>query len=506
MTTYDPILYGSSDLENIVNVSSRYGKIYIYREDAEGVHMDVHPYRPWVLANEALDDRFQELEGDNYFKYIRMFDNEKSWREFRRDFKHSGIWSPSNLVQMAMMTNGLTYHKGTKRKDVSTLSFDIETTGLRHDDYSKVLIISNTYRKGDLIVRKMFTLDEYRSQAEMIMAWCRWVKAMDPSVMVGHNIFSFDIPYMLFCAEKSGATLELGRDGSVLKLQMWESQFRVDQTRNIAYRMPEVFGREMVDTFFVAMKWDIGKKFSSYALKKIIAEAGLERTDRVMVNAGLIWKYWDNRFSNPGEWEDVKKYAEHDGDDGLAVYDLCADAFFYPCQNVPFTYERMCLSASGSQINAMFLRAYLNDGCSIPKPDEKKKFQGAISLGIPGTYRNCLAFDVNSLYPSVIIQYDVYDRVKDPKCYMLHMVKAFRKQRLEFKEKALTDDFYVTLDAVAKGFLNSFYGFCSTGGLHFNSQKCAEFITEKGREILETAIKWATGKNYEELLESSKVF
>jgi DNA polymerase elongation subunit (family B) len=304
----------------------------------------------------------------------------------------------------------------------------------------------------------------------------------------------------MFVAQRCGADMRIGRDGTSLELEMFESKFRQDQSRTIQYRMPKVFGRELLDLYFIIQKFDLGKKFSRYALKTVIKEAGLEREDREMVNAALIWKIWDRRHSDPKEWEKTKRYCEGDALDTLAIWDMVGDAYFYSAQCLAMTFERCCMSASGAQINLMFIRAYLADGHSIPKPDEKKPFQGAISMGFPGVYKNSLSLDINSLYPSVIIQYSVYDKRKDPKAYMLYMVKFFREQRLIYKQKAKEDPIYVALDGVAKGFLNSFYGANSTSGLHFNSQECAELITRKGRETLEFAIKWATGNSYEELL------
>lgn len=48
--------------------------------------------------------------------------------------------------------------------ELKVLSFDIETTGLKHDINSKVLIITVSYKQNGEIRRKMFCYDEYDSQ------------------------------------------------------------------------------------------------------------------------------------------------------------------------------------------------------------------------------------------------------------------------------------------------------------------------------------------------------
>jgi DNA polymerase elongation subunit (family B) len=492
----DPIIYGNDPTENVVSVASKFGKIYQYTENSKGVKLEIKSYRPWILADENIDEQFDRMEGENEYKWIQFFSTEKAQKEFSRNYREQ-TWKPRSLVDAYMLTNGTSYFKGMQRKDVSVLSWDIETNGLVRDDKSMTYLIANTYRKGDVLIRKLFDLNNYAHQKEMLEAWADWVRKMDPSIMLGHNLMCYDIPWLLHCAAKSGAQIRIGRDGSEMQLALYESQFRVDATRNMAYRNAICFGREIVDTMFLMINFDLAKKYSSYGLKKLIAEAGLEQPDRVMVDAGKIWQMWQYRHSEPKKWEAVCAYAERDGDDALALWDLAGDSVFYPSQALPMTFSRVCMSASGGQINAQLVRAYLADGHSIPKASEKKKFRGAISHGFPGIYRNVFALDYASLYPSCIIQYEIYDKVKDPKAYVLYMVNFYRKQRLEFKALAAAGDpYYKALDATAKRQLNSFFGFYAAMSANYNSMDCANKITEMGRQMLNTLIQWGTGKTF----------
>ena len=82
-----------------------------------------------------------------------------------------------------MTRHGITLFKGLEVKDVSVLSFDIEATTLMHNENSKVLIISNTFRdRFGTIIKRMFSVDDYNNDREMIIDWCRWVKIMNPSI------------------------------------------------------------------------------------------------------------------------------------------------------------------------------------------------------------------------------------------------------------------------------------------------------------------------------------
>lgn len=493
----DAIIFGSDTRSNIVNVSVKYGRVYVYTENNGQVECEVRPFNPWLLAGEPLDDSFEELEGDGFFKYIRQFRNEKDYRNARENWRYRDIWALGSLPEQYLVSTGTTYYKNSNPKDISTLFFDIETTGLTHDHKSRVLLISNTFRKNGEIKKKLFALDEYEQDNEMLSAWVKWVRKIDPSIMVTYNGWNFDIPYLMYCAWKFGVDLNLGRDGSEIQISKFKSKFRQDQNRTIEYAEPKIFGREQVDLFFVTQKYDIGKRFSNYRLKTVVREAGLEKEGRQFYDAGFIFKTWHD----PIERAKIKQYAIDDADDTMSVYDLVVDGFFYPSQNVPKTFQKMCMSASGSQINSMLLRAYLAIGHSIPKASEKKKFQGAISKGHPGIYHNVHSLDVASLYPSIILTYNVTDKEKDPNDYVIYMVKYFREQRLVYKKLAAEGSkYYKAMDAVAKAFLNSFYGFYGTKGLHFSSPHCASEVTRYGREILTTAMDWAESRGYEVVL------
>jgi DNA polymerase elongation subunit (family B) len=143
----------------------------------------------------------------------------------------------------------------------------------------------------------------------------------------------------------------------------------------------------------------------------------------------------------------------------------------------------------------------LQDKHSIPKADEVRPYQGALSWGNPGIYKHVFKVDCQSMYPSIIINYSVYNKEKDPNGYLLELVKIFREKRLEYKKLAAetNDSYWKQMDTTAKGYLNSFYGFYGAAGLNFNSFDCADFITSKGREILSKAIVWATSKDFKDL-------
>lgn len=492
--TIESIIFGKKCIPGLVSCEVSEGKLHTFTQEAGVIKHSTYQNIYWILATSQLDGNFEQLEGELPFKFIKTYKHEGAYFSDRQRYKEREIYSIHDQKESAMIFRGFTYFRGLKLEDVSVLSFDIETTGLHHDEDSKVLLISNTFYKDGVKTSKLFAYDDYPTSRMFFEAWANWVRDIDPSVIVGHNIFSYDLPYLNYCAKREGVFLKLGRDKSFARFEPYKSKFRKDQTQFIEYNRCHIFGREIVDTMFLAIKYDISKKYESYGLKSIIATEGLEKADRQFYDAAQIrFKYQDAQ-----EWAKIKAYCEHDADDALALYFLMVPSFFYLSQSVPKSFQSIVCSASGSQINSILVRAYLQEGHSLPKASEAVDFEGATSFGRPGVYKNVSKADVSSLYPSIMITYNVFDPIKDPNQVFTQMVKYFTDERLSNKKKAkeTNDKYYRDLEQSQKICINSAYGLLGTNGLAFNSPHNAALITQHGREILKKAIDWAEAKGF----------
>lgn len=491
------LIYGKNKTEGIVSIEVEDDKAFLFIEKNGELKEEVVPNRFWILSEEKLKKEAVRLEGNLTYKYGLQYKERSEYTKMRNIFKNKEVYSIYNPQEALMVKDGYTYFKGFKdHKSISTLSFDIETTGLTMDKNSTVILIANTYRKGDTVIRKMFCYDEYESQKHMIDAWCNWVREINPSFIIGHNILIYDIPYLMHCAKMSGTYLKLGRNDSVPFVSPVTSKFRKDGSQTLDYNKIRIYGREIIDTMFLSIKYDIARKFPSYRLKEIIQFLDLEVEGRVFYDASTI----RDNYKDPIEFEKIKKYAEHDGDDSLSLFDKMIPAQFFWTQSVPKTFQEVNESATGSQLNSILVRSYLQEKHSIPKADEVQNFEGAISWGNPGIYSNVKKFDVSSLYPSIIIQHQIYNEKKDPKKHFLKMVEFFTTQRLHNKSLAQEtgNEYYDALQSSQKIGINSAYGLCGAPGLNFNYLHGADTITRLGREILKKSILWATGKDFDE--------
>lgn len=482
------LIFGKDLTSNIVSAEIDGCQIELFIEKDGIVSSKFIPHQYWILSPIQFNEHWKKLKGNLHYQYIRLFDTYDEFYKVKRLLKNHDIYFISDKKEAAMVLNGFSYFKNTKVDEVSILCFDIESTGIQHNSKSKVLLISNTFVKNGITTKRLFAYDDYDTEAGMFDDWCDWVHELNPSILAGHNIFGYDLPYLSFCAQRSGTDLYLGRDGSTIQYSRYTSKFRKDGSQDYDYTRAYIYGREIIDTMFLAYHFDFARTYQSYGLKQIIKQEGLEKEGRHFYDAGNIGK----NYLNPVEWVKIKAYAEDDADDALALYKLMIPAYFYLTPSIPKSFQTINYSASGSQINSFLVRSYLQEGHSIPKATPTEKFEGAISDGWPGIYKNVFKLDVSSLYPSIMIEHNVYDKKKDPLGNFSKMVKYFTDERINNKKKSKEtgDRYYKDLEQAEKIICNSAYGMLAAQ-LNFNSPVNAAFVTRIGREILTKAMDWA---------------
>jgi DNA polymerase elongation subunit (family B) len=349
----------------------------------------------------------------------------------------------------------------------------------------------------------MFDSFEYNTIAEMWGHINDYVLKKDPDILLGHNILGYDLPY---ADKNSHKGLCWGRNGSFIEFNEKKSKYRKDKQQQYEYHDVKIHGRDVIDTFFLSMKYDIGRDFPSYGLKAIEKHLGLSEDDRSWdFQKWPVKKLMDERRKGSKEgiskWNEFKEYCADDSDSPIKLFDIMIPAFFYLTQSVPKTLQQVIIPAPGSKLDSLMLRSYLQSRLSLPRSSKKEPFEGAISMGVPGLYNNVRKVDVASLYPSIMLEHNIYDKKKDPHGNQIKILKYFTEERLNNKAKGKAGSLYhQQLSDAQKIVINSYYGFMGANFLLFNFPAGAAEVTRHGREILLKGVEWATGHTLKKVL------
>ena len=179
-----------------------------------------------------------------------------------------------------------------------------------------------------------------------------------------------------------------------------------------------------------------------------------------------------------------------------AVAELLSTSHFVQAQIFPYSYQNIPLRGNATKIDALFLREYLHQGLSVPRPDEGREVVGGYThMEYQGMARRILHCDVTSLYPSIMLVYD-YLPQKDELGIFAGLLRDLRMFRLKAKELArdAQDEesklYFKALQSTFKILINSFYGYLGFQMGHFNDFDAANQVTAKGRELIQSAVAW----------------
>ena len=502
------VLFGADKTEGIVaaELVGRFVRLFVRNE--EGVFFRDDPFRPFILLEEptllsgfAGECTIKALAGNGEYRYLALFDD---WRDCMaaRDLlaKRSGKMPSardvpylylSDPIHQHLLKTGKTLFKGIDFAGIARLALDIETYCAAGFEFS------NPQREEDRII-SIAVMDEKgyaevlsgrdMTEAAMLERLSEIIREHDPDVIEGHNIFRFDLEYIRVRAERHGVRLSWGRDGSVPRVR--RSRFTVAE-RTIDYPRWDIFGRHIIDTYFLLIIYDISaREMESYGLKAAARHFGLAAPDRVYIEGGEISRRFD---TDPAS---LAQYNLDDVRETLALSRLLSHSCFLQTRMFPYSYQNCLIRGNATRINALFLREYLRRGVSIPKPVGGGAFEGGhtdvLRYGVVGPVVHC---DVASLYPSILIAYRLKP-ARESLGLFLPLLEELREFRLKAKGLArreadpLRREYCQSLQQAFKVLINSFYGYLGSPLHNFSDAALAAEVTRLGRETIMGMIDW----------------
>ncbi|MEM1056142.1 MAG: DNA polymerase domain-containing protein [Bacteroidota bacterium] len=500
------LLHGHDDTERIVALHlAERGAMRVYRRLADDtvVHED-EPFHPFFLLSDIDHLRgfprdrfqFQELAGSNAYGTLVVFPDLNAYWDAIRHVRQAAetersrpdaLYLVGSPEQQYLMQTGRTLFLGMELPDLHRLQLDLEVyaeEGFPQAEVEehRIILVALSDNRGWSRVVGGPMMDEQSVLEETLDL----VRERDPDVIEGHNIFGFDLPYLAARCRRHGVPVRLGRDGSIPR--SFPSAMRFAE-RSLEYEAVEIAGRHIVDTLFQVMSFDVFKRdLPAYTLKAAAKYFGFAPEDRTYIEGADIAQTWRE------DPQTLIDYALDDVVETRALAEHLSGSTFYLTQMVPMPYGQCARSGPAAKIEGLFVRTYLRERHSVPRPEAGSQVVGGYTdVFITGVVGPVVYADVESLYPSIMLNYGVQPR-RDSLGIFPTLLRRLTDLRFETKaEMRETADAHRRgeLDArqtAYKNVINSFYGNMGFGFAAFNDFAEADRVASIGQQLLRRII------------------
>src|SRR3984893_14822123 len=224
------MLFGSGPTLRIVAIElGETGTVKVYRREKDGATVaEVEPFHPFVWADSDVVDlgiEAEKLTGDLKYGWRVTVDSWKELIALRNGLKNAGrdFFAFTDPVQHYLTATGRTLFKGLpfdelKRMQLEVLSFEEPVAGVADAgpaDHIMSIALSDNTGWEELIVVDPKNVEQ--SEHAAIKRLTKLIKERDPDIIEGHNLFRFDLPYLVQRAKKAKTKLDWGRSGGFLR-------------------------------------------------------------------------------------------------------------------------------------------------------------------------------------------------------------------------------------------------------------------------------------------------
>jgi DNA polymerase, archaea type len=499
------MLFGADRTPRIVAIElGETGTVKIYRRETDGsTIVEVEPFHPFVWCDSDVVDLgidAEKLEGNLKYGWRVTVDSWKELIALRNGLKKANrdFFAFSDPVQHYLTATGRTLFKDLpleelKRMQLEVLSFADPVAGaadLGPTDHVMSVALSDNTGWEELLIVDPKNVEE--SERDVLKRLTSLIKERDPDVIEGHNLFRFDLPYLVARTRKAKVKLDWGRSGRFLRSR--PSRLQIAE-KTIDYPKFTIEGRHFVDTFLLAQFYDVGMRtLSGFERADVARHFGFCDSEELSTLTGKELKraYIDND-------ERFRKRAFCAVRETRAVADLLSPSYFIQAQIFPYNYQDVIVRGNATRINALFLREYFRQRHSIPEMPMVRGFEGGYTaIFFTGVARNVWHCDIASLYPSVMLQFDCFPTTDRLQIFR-HLLTDLRTFRLETKTEMRSAEkdnnrqkwhHFHALQNTFKILINSFYGYLGFAQGNFADFDAAARVTQIGRDLLKKMIDW----------------
>ena len=339
--------------------------------------------------------------------------------------------------------------------------------------------------------RELLTLGEETDAGEkrLLLAFNETLRAMDPDLIEGHNLFKFDLDFLRQRAKRHKVPCAWGRFG--LNAEFRNSRMKVAE-RWIDFPRCDLPGRAVIDTYLLVQLYDItAREMTGYGLKDVAVYFGITPESgegRTYIDGGQIQHVFRaNR-------EQFLAYLADDLRETCGLADVLLPTYFEQARAFPLLLQEAALRGTAGKIDLLFLEEYYHARATCPAPVAIGSFEGGFTRSFQeGIFKHVLHFDVASLYPSLLLLIGRNPR-NDSLGVFIPMLSRLREYRLKYKQlaknapSAAERDEAQARQATFKILINSFYGYLGFSAARFGDGDLAAEVTRRGRELLQALI------------------
>ncbi|KAA8923150.1 DNA-directed DNA polymerase [Thermoplasma sp.] len=375
--------------------------------------------------------------------------------------------------------------------NLKVLSFDVENEINREniEDYGKILVIGYSISFQGKTVTGSISGDEQN----ILHGFVDLIRAEDPDVITGYNIDGYDIPVIKKRMDRYGIKMEIGRDGSI--------------PRRIMNQFWRVHGRLISDTWW-SVKRILHPKHESldYVANMLLGE-GKDNIDRLKIE-----EEWKNRR------DEVIAYCIKDADLTLRIFEkmMVLNRLMYMSSVTKLPLDDVANVGTSNYVDSILIRAADRENIGVPMNQHEIKTEeiqgGYVHTIGAGLYSNVIVLDFKSMYPSMIIKYNVCFTTIDPngdiesptgvrflspekrKGLIPRILQDLMADRDDVKRKMKAAksreerEFYDGIQNAIKVLMNTFYGVLASSFYRFTDHKIGSAITAFARETIKGII------------------
>jgi|Deesub1362A_J573_1020465.scaffolds.fasta_scaffold00709_20 DNA polymerase I/DNA polymerase-2 len=396
------------------------------------------------------------------------------------------------------------------RFPLKVLAFDIEVVG---EAIVMVSVADNRGYKNLLSLKKTSLGEHFESERALLQRLAEVIGERDPDVIVGYNTDQYDFEVIKDRAEELKAEMVWGRDNVRLKKVR---RGRISSTR--------FFGRVHIDLFNYVNNI-LSPHLESEVLTLSQVSEEILREGKEELSLEEIIELWEK-----GPVEALAQYNLNDAELTLKLSEALLPQVFALSEvtgQLPFDTSRQTY---GLLVDSFLLRKSGEKGWVSPNQphfDEIQKRRryppykgGYVHEPKVGLHENIALFDFRSLYPSIIVTFNISPETLNCDCCdgeanvapevnyrfcrkfkgfvpsileeVLHKRFELKKRLREIERESLEFRELDEKQFALKVLSNSFYGYLAYPGARWYSRECAEAAAAWGRHFITQMISLAS--------------